>query len=403
MGIKNGSITYQIYHTVGGKLAQKDFDPRRFVPIGTTARESIGWVNPGQPHRDDQELVELFDDFGSSTLMVVRRDEIKLPKAVIRKETDARVVAMADEDGISVTEVSKAVRKAYEQDVVRDLLERIPPTTKLVEMLWNGSDELVVLGTGKLAEAAVVLFERTTGATADRAGYPRQSLTAPGADLRQHAALAQLQPGSFFGAAPVVALDAAPPEEIGYLAEKDFIGQEFLTFLLFDVGRNPSLDTAQLGIVDPNLTEVLLAHGPRLQIAGDSGAKGPFRMALNGSQIEDRTEADVAILDGALVTHLALEVGVGSRVYKFMLGADGSVRGLKLPDLFTEPEETAGEEKKKLPVDAVVELRITALAEIRDLITRLYGRFLRLRLSSDWRSWSASLRDDCREAAARAA
>jgi hypothetical protein len=114
------------------------------------------------------------------------------------------------------------------------------------------------------------------------------------------------------------------------------------------------------------------------------------RIAANGEILQ-------AIRRGALLDTFSLDMSLGQRVYSFSLRADdGGVVSVKLPDLFSEPEdEGAGEirdplapptkkRRPKLPLEDILALRMQCLDELEAVIDALFARFVTRRLARAW-------------------
>ncbi|HEY4223565.1 MAG TPA: hypothetical protein VGO62_19540 [Myxococcota bacterium] len=192
---------------------------------------------------------------------------------------------------------------------------------------------------------------------------------------------------------------AAAPPQVRKLAEKMFLGPEMLTWLYFTLieeGMEMELPTAFPKDTPDEDTMVHFAIGKRAQLRtiDATGAK----VALTGPGLEDNGEILQAIRRGALVEVLALEVSIQSRVYGFTLrGDDGGLAGVKLPDLFSEPEDAEaavvdplapGKKKRrpKLPLEDVLALRMQCLTELERVLNALFEKFLVRRLARAWRT-----------------
>ncbi|HEY4222147.1 MAG TPA: hypothetical protein VGO62_12410 [Myxococcota bacterium] len=192
---------------------------------------------------------------------------------------------------------------------------------------------------------------------------------------------------------------APAPPQVRKLAEKMFLGPEMLTWLYFTLieeGFEIELAAAFPKDTPEEDTLVRFAIGKRAQLRtiDATGAK----VALTGPGLDDSGEILQAIRRGALVDVLALEVSIQSRVYSFTLrGDDGGLAGVKLPDLFSEPEDAEaaivdplapGKKKRrpKLPLEDVLALRMQCLTELERVLNALFEKFLVRRLARAWRS-----------------
>lgn len=193
---------------------------------------------------------------------------------------------------------------------------------------------------------------------------------------------------------------APAPAAARKLADKLFLGPEFVTWLYFTLleeGMEISLPTAFPAGTEEEEALVQFQVGKRAQLRSidATGAK----VSLSGPGLDDNGEILQAIRRGALLEILSLEVSIQSRVYAFTLKADdGGLVAVKLPDLFSEPDEDEGalpvdplEKKKakrrpKLPLEDVLALRMQCLSELELVLDALFERFVTRRVARAWRS-----------------
>ena len=194
---------------------------------------------------------------------------------------------------------------------------------------------------------------------------------------------------------------ARAPASVRRLADKAFLGPEFLTWLYFTL-LEEGLELAVPGAFpkdtpdDDTLVQFAIGKRVALRALDQSGA----RVALSGSGLDDCGELLQAIRRGALVDVLALELSIQSRVYGFTLRADdGGLVAVRLPDLFSEPDEDAPDPtlappdplgkkprkpKLKLPLEDVLALRMQCLTELEAVLDALFERFVTRRLARAW-------------------
>ncbi len=192
----------------------------------------------------------------------------------------------------------------------------------------------------------------------------------------------------------------APPksESVARIADKLFLGPEFLTWLYFTLIENEMvLDLSDvLPHGDEGDTEVQFAIGKKVNLkAIDAGGA---KVSLSGTGLDDNGEILQAIRRGAFVDVLALDLQIGHRVYSFTLNAnDGGLSGVKLPDLFSEPEDQdaavidplAPPKKKrrpKLPLEDILALRMQCVDELEAVLNGLFARFVTRRIARAWHS-----------------
>lgn len=191
---------------------------------------------------------------------------------------------------------------------------------------------------------------------------------------------------------------AAAPEAVRKIADKLFLGPEFVTWLYFTLlEEGMVIDlAAELGSEagDGSDAEVQFAIGKKAVLKTIDA--GGARVTLAGAGLDDNGEILQAIRRGAYVDVLSLDMSLGHRVYSFTLNAsDGGLTGVKLPDLFSEPEDNeaavvdplAPPKKKrrpKLPLEDILALRMQCLDELEGVLNALFGRFVTRRLARAW-------------------
>jgi hypothetical protein len=205
---------------------------------------------------------------------------------------------------------------------------------------------------------------------------------------------------------------APAPEKVRKIADKLFLGPEFLTWLYFTLlEEGLALPRADLGLPAPtgamapdgessaaddedqDLVQFAIGKRAVLKTVDAGGA----RVTLSGTGLDDNGEILQAIRRGAFLDTLALDMSLGHRVYSFTLRADdGGFVGVKLPDLFSEPEEDDGmqdplgpkkrKRRPKLPLEDILALRMQCLDELEAVIDALFARFITRRIARAWHS-----------------
>lgn len=189
---------------------------------------------------------------------------------------------------------------------------------------------------------------------------------------------------------------AAAPEAVRKIADKLFLGPEFVTWLYFTLLEEEmviDLSDALPG-GDEGDAEVQFAIGKKAVLKTIDA--GGARVTLAGAGLDDNGEILQAIRRGAYVDVLSLDMSMGHRVYSFTLNAsDGGLTGVKLPDLFSEPEDQdAGvvdplapvkkKRRPKLPLEDILALRMQCLDELESVLNALFARFVTRRLARAW-------------------
>ena len=173
--------------------------------------------------------------------------------------------------------------------------------------------------------------------------------------------------------------------------EKQFLGPEFLTWLFFHLEAHDwAIPTSELGgdctsrFTNPH---VLFAPGQKILLKAADGSN--TKVALSGTGLDGSGELHQAIRRGAFIESLGLMLALDGQVYSFVInGMDGSLSGVKLPNLLADGETdeeanpaSRGGRKLNLPVDEVVFLRAAALQDIEKVLDGLFSLFLTRRLA----------------------
>lgn len=173
--------------------------------------------------------------------------------------------------------------------------------------------------------------------------------------------------------------------------EKQFLGPEFLTWLFFYLEEQEwTVPTAELGddcvrrFTNPH---VAFAPGQKISLKAADGSN--TKVALSGPGLDGSGELHQAIRRGAFIESLAVFMALDGHVHSFVInGMDGSLSGVKLPNLLADGETdeennpaTRGGKKLNLPVDEVVFLRAAALQDIETVLDGLFSIFLTRRLA----------------------
>ncbi|MCP4498408.1 MAG: hypothetical protein GY822_00375 [Deltaproteobacteria bacterium] len=190
---------------------------------------------------------------------------------------------------------------------------------------------------------------------------------------------------------------APMPLKMAQVTDKAFLGPEYLTWLYFHLEESgwevhlpdafPDKSTAPVG----ELVQFAMGKRAVLHPLDETGA----RVTLAGTDVDGGGELFSAIRRGALIDSLSLVLAIDSRVYEFTMSSkDGGYSGVKLPDLYSEPDEDNplfDDEKKakkpkkpKLPLDAIIDLRMSCLDELEEVLNALFHRFVTRRLARAW-------------------
>lgn len=150
-----------------------------------------------------------------------------------------------------------------------------------------------------------------------------------------------------------------------------FLGHEFLTWLWYLTDAEGQGEW--LRSMDPEA--VSLAIGNRIVLENRVG-EGVETITIKGDDA-GLEEGTLALRKGAFVTEMNLVYRSGDFEWRFSVkGESLDIAGLKVPD--TGAVETAED------TDGAILERVFLYEKIVSLIDRLYGTFIRLRLSEKW-------------------
>lgn len=281
----------------------------------------------------------------------LRRDRISVPANAVEEEADKRCEALA-ESGEEIERV------AIEEQVRHEMAMRALPKTTLANVVHDDEARLLRVFGGAWAEdhLPIHLFEdsRCRFATWDRL------------------AVARLTHNETIEPDPYIRTPAG-----GYDGD-DAMGREFLTWLWYESERD---DTIVLG---DGIEPAVFALTPvkSLALAMGSDVKAVFS-AENTSELR---EAMGCLVRSYLVTKMTVKVVVGSSTWQATLHAKHcGLSGVKLPVQPTREDEAQIDE---------ADLFLWQMDEISlldGMISRLFGRFITLRLGDDWGATRAAV------------
>jgi hypothetical protein len=192
---------------------------------------------------------------------------------------------------------------------------------------------------------------------------------------------------------------APPPAHVPRLADKMFLGAEFLTWVYFTLIENGfNLDVGDALPVDarPVDNEVQFAIGKRVLLVQVDGTGA--KVTLAGTGLDNSGELLQAVSRGALIDALAIDIAISQRVYSLRLRADdGGIQALKLPDLLSEQDDEDDpmrdplsppkrKRRPRLPLEDVLSLRMTCAEEVEAILDALFNRFITRRLARAWQA-----------------
>ncbi len=150
-----------------------------------------------------------------------------------------------------------------------------------------------------------------------------------------------------------------------------FLGLEFLTWLWFSIENAPD------ALADPEAEVTRIDIGNRMVLVNSMhGVRESITIQGDDAGLE---EGMTALKKGALVAEMNLVCTVLDQEWRFTLkGESLSISGIKLPE--TAPPETDQD------MEGAVLEKIYLYEKIFKLADRLFGMFIRQRVSPEWKS-----------------
>lgn len=400
MGFDKGSITFRRYAISGWKHGVVDD-----AMLGALAADAfgrygsaddgidLGWITP--THLFDVDFAADKIEFGRFAHFRLRVDRNTVPGAVLQSYVlieETAALEASGRDKLSKqdrAEAKLAAKIRAEKEAKSGAYRRIGTYPVLVDL--ENAVLFVGHGGNAINERVVQVFCDTFDA--QLIALDTQSIAARWADrLGDARALEDAKPCHLI----------SPPEGVDGDAfgldstDRSFLGREFLTWTWYRTDASEGL----MPLAGDNETggenELAAAVVKLLQLKCDFNLTGSASIRADGPA--ELPESKVALAHGKQPSKLGLILGSGRDQWTFSLGADLSVSGLTL-----EPSESDD------PVDRLTE-RLDAVADLGQLIDRLFGSFLKIRLSTDWSAelgrmieWASPYRMTSRPSAPRLA
>ena len=139
MGAFSGPITASAYRVQGipGDWPKvfEEMTRARFKELkpGTEKDKSIGWVLADDPFSADFSLATLFR--GETLLLAIRMDVLSLPGGQLKLHVEKAVAERLKKDGRD--RLNRKEQEELAEEVRFDLMNRMIPTIKLAELVWN--------------------------------------------------------------------------------------------------------------------------------------------------------------------------------------------------------------------------------------------------------------------------
>lgn len=170
---------------------------------------------------------------------------------------------------------------------------------------------------------------------------------------------------------------------VDLIAEKRFLGQEFLTWLWWkSEERGGSIDL-------PGIGDITVAFEKHMLLESGEGESSE-KLICTGLQTELQ-EARTGLQMGKKLEQARLVIGHNSYEYSLTLaGAMMEFRNVRLPKTeATENDKTENPEE----VEGMILERIYLIEELVKLVNTLYGMFLQVRLGVNWRDELSTIRN----------
>lgn len=155
------------------------------------------------------------------------------------------------------------------------------------------------------------------------------------------------------------------------ISEKQFLGQEFLTWIWFQSDINS-------GIIDiPGFGSVEIWFEDRMVLEYGSGN---FKQSVTcqGKDL-DLTEAKTALREGKKVSQARIRIGVEDREWRLTIKADGlEFSSIKAPTTLDMDEEESESMAGRL-LD-----RVAVIRELITVVDKIYEAYLSVRLTEAW-------------------
>ena len=383
MGFASGSVSFRRFKVNGSVPALpteamlnqlEEFTIKPTGPDGIVTESDYGWC--GGRHVLDSEFSFGNNVFAESVNMAVRIDTNKVPGDLKKAMTSIEETALAA--GNPSGFISK-LQKKEARDAVRAKVEEVQKSKKhlkhaMFPVLWDmGRTRIYTAASGARLDKFAELFERTFGASL----IPLSAGSMVQSYLEQ-----QGKPTEFDSLRPTRFVDGPEGEgqtpEYPWVArlksDKDFVGNEFLTWLWFNVNeKSATFHTEQgdVGVVLENRMDLECAYGC-------TGKDGIRCDSPSTSQ-----EARQAIKIGKLPRKAGMILEFNGDVFTFNFDPElMSVKSCKLPEVQeADTERVAFEERIKL------------IDNLCQGLNALYKMFLGIRTSDQWIAETAAIRE----------
>lgn len=366
---------------------------RTFVPLKVDDEnvESSGWCVMERPFELEFDAGNVYED--QFLVLGLRIDRFRIPAAIIRsqlQQEEQRLLAQSGKNRVSRNE-----RLELKDKIVLKLRKKFTPSTRVLDMVWDLDAGVVMFFTHSrrtLADFAA-LFEKTFGLeleedspylAASRGGLP-ESLVRRLTDVEP----VRLAKGGHPEATRPTAPKAKAPAKSDTKKDEDqdqddeellpriettrFLGPEFLLWIWL----RAEFVTGGLSLDDDEPYEVWLDRSLTLESPLDRNE----RVTIRGAAPADGDEAREAVRSRKFPVRSQITLRNATREFSLSLEAPRfAIAGAKVPAVLkTEASE------------AFID-RMVLAEELFAKLDRLYGTFLRERLSEAWaNAWEPAI------------
>ena len=344
------------------------FSGRAFQSIENSTDElSEGWTQTDHP---DNSSFELPSDFWRDNylLLSMRRDQRKIPGAVLKSHTSRKEAAFLAEHP-NLRRTPKGKREEIKELVQINLMAKCLPVPATTDLVWDRkSGALTLFGAGsKVLERFEDLFRKTFEGFHLLAIHPfaraRMLLEGGTLDLLEKANQANS--------------DSAA----ALIRDNQWLGWEFQLWLLYrSLNGAGDFNICRSGHFS-NGERFAAWIDDRIQMQGGSEEGGIQKVSVSGSQ-DSYMEAITALRGGKVITSSTICMEKDENLWKLTLKGDTfTFASFKTPSIRIERDNTVEEMSER---EAAFYERMYLLEQGVQLFDSVFTTFLKERLSDNW-------------------
>lgn len=367
MGFFTGRLTCVRYKVQG--RAPRSFGPEHLEKLAahaigkqrraTADGSQAGWI--GGDHILDTKFDLAKNVVNDALHFALRIDTQAIPADLLRAYTQVELegLAKANPSGFASSRQKREARVLAKERLEEEAKDGRFLRRKAVPLLWDAPSNELLVGTTSVTalDRLHPLFRDTFGHGFELLGSGRQAFMQ--AEVSQ-------QTRGVDDARPTVFVPSQAHEVfwVPDEASRDFLGNEFLLWLWFQLEQNDTLQLTDGSEAAVMLARTLVLECPRGQTGKESiSSDGPTRLP----------EAHRAIQAGKLPRKVGVTLSRQDQTYELTLQAESlGISGARLPAV-------EGEEER-----ARLEERVTQIRHLLETLDLLYGAFNQKRLGSEW-------------------